>query len=55
MRLIDRVAYINHDIDDAVRAGLLSEDELPAEPIAVLGAKRLCADRRARARHGRAL
>ncbi len=37
MRLIDRVAYINHDIDDAVRAGLLSEGELPAEPIAVLG------------------
>jgi dGTPase len=37
VRVIDRVAYINHDIDDAVRAGLLSEDELPAEPIAVLG------------------
>jgi dGTPase len=37
VRLIDRVAYINHDIDDAVRAGLLSEAELPAEPIAVLG------------------
>src|SRR5271156_2084402 len=27
VRLIDRVAYINHDIDDAVRAGLLSERE----------------------------
>jgi dGTPase len=38
VRLIDRVAYINHDIDDAVRAGLLSEGELPPEPIAVLGA-----------------
>jgi dGTPase len=37
VRVIDRVAYINHDIDDAVRAGLLREDELPAEPIAVLG------------------
>ena len=37
VRLIDRVAYINHDIDDALRAGLLREDELPAEPIAVLG------------------
>ena len=37
VRLIDRVAYINHDIDDAVRAGLLREDELPARPIAVLG------------------
>ncbi len=38
VRVIDRVAYINHDIDDAVRAGLLREDELPARPIAVLGA-----------------
>jgi dGTPase len=37
VRLIDRVAYINHDIDDALRAGLLREDELPSEPIAVLG------------------
>jgi dGTPase len=38
VRVIDRVAYINHDIDDAVRAGLLSEQDLPREPIAVLGA-----------------
>jgi dGTPase len=38
VRVMDRVAYINHDIDDAVRAGLLSERELPAEPIAALGA-----------------
>ncbi len=38
VRVIDRVAYINHDIDDAVRAGLLREQELPGEPIAVLGA-----------------
>jgi dGTPase len=37
VRVIDRVAYINHDIDDAVRAGLLREEELPEEPIAVLG------------------
>jgi dGTPase len=37
VRLVDRVAYINHDIDDAVRAGVLSEEELPAEEIAVLG------------------
>jgi dGTPase len=37
VRVIDRVAYINHDIDDAVRAGLLREEELPSEPIAVLG------------------
>ena len=38
VRLVDRVAYINHDIDDAVRYGLLSEDDLPHEEIAVLGA-----------------
>jgi dGTPase len=37
VRIIDRVAYINHDIDDAVRAGLLREAELPREPIATLG------------------
>jgi len=37
VRIIDRVAYINHDIDDAIRAGVLREEELPAEPIAVLG------------------
>jgi dGTPase len=38
VRVIDRVAYINHDIDDAVRAGLLREEDLPGQPIAVLGA-----------------
>jgi dGTPase len=37
IRFVDRIAYINHDIDDAVRAGVLSPDDLPAEPIAVLG------------------
>src|ERR1700704_1698759 len=37
VRIIDRVAYINHDIDDAIRAGLLGEEGLPREPIAVLG------------------
>ena len=37
VRVIDRVAYINHDIDDAMRAGLLSERELPDGPIAALG------------------
>jgi dGTPase len=37
VRLVDRVAYINHDIDDAVRAGLLSSAELPQEEIALLG------------------
>jgi dGTPase len=37
VRLVDRVAYINHDIDDAVRAGVLAPADLPAEPIAILG------------------
>ena len=37
VRLVDRVAYINHDIDDALRAGILSPDELPEEDIALLG------------------
>jgi dGTPase len=37
VRVMDRVAYINHDIDDALRAGLLEERDLPAEAIAVLG------------------
>jgi dGTPase len=38
VRLVDRVAYINHDIDDAVRGGILAEDELPAAEIELLGA-----------------
>jgi dGTPase len=37
VRLVDRIAYINHDIDDAVRAGVLSESSLPVEEIAILG------------------
>jgi dGTPase len=37
VRLVDRVAYINHDIDDALRAGVLSLEDLPREEIAVLG------------------
>jgi dGTPase len=37
VRLVDRIAYINHDIDDALRAGVLSLAQLPAEEIAVLG------------------
>jgi dGTPase len=37
VRLVDRVAYINHDIDDAVRYGLLSENDLPRDEIEVLG------------------
>jgi dGTPase len=37
VRIMDRVAYINHDIDDAVRAGVLSASDLPAAPLALLG------------------
>ncbi len=37
VRLVDRIAYINHDIDDALRAGVLTEADLPADAIAVLG------------------
>jgi|tagenome__1003787_1003787.scaffolds.fasta_scaffold20916975_2 dGTPase len=37
VRLVDRVAYINHDIDDALRAGVLDPRDLPADAIAVLG------------------
>src|SRR3954449_8014834 len=37
VRLVDRIAYINHDIDDAVRAGVLSVGDLPVEEIAILG------------------
>jgi len=37
VRLVDRVAYINHDIDDAVRYGLLREEDLPRAEIAILG------------------
>jgi len=35
--LADRIAYINHDIDDAIRAGVLSEADLPESCVAVLG------------------
>lgn len=37
-RFADRIAYINHDLDDAMRAGILTNDALPAETVDVLGA-----------------
>lgn len=37
VRIADRVAYINHDIDDAIRAGLIAESDLPEECIRVVG------------------
>src|ERR671924_2168416 len=36
-RVADLIAYVNHDIDDATRAGLLREADLPADFIAILG------------------
>jgi dGTPase len=38
MRVADIIAYVNHDIDDATRAGLLRAADLPREPVAALGA-----------------
>jgi dGTPase len=37
VRLVDRVAYINHDIDDAIRYGILSNGDLPQAEIELLG------------------
>jgi dGTPase len=37
VRLVDRVAYINHDIDDALRAGVLDRSDLPRDELALLG------------------
>jgi len=37
VRIADRVAYINHDIDDAMRAGVLQFESLPQDAIAILG------------------
>lgn len=37
VRYADQIAYVNHDIEDAIRAGVLSESQLPREAVAVLG------------------
>jgi dGTPase len=37
VRIVDRVAYINHDIDDAIRWGLLTPDDLPRAELELLG------------------
>jgi dGTPase len=41
VRLSDRIAYLRHDIEDALRAGVLEERDLPHHPIKVLGKKPL--------------
>ena len=38
MRVADLIAYVNHDIDDSTRAGLLKADDLPNGPVQLLGA-----------------
>ena len=38
MRVADLIAYVNHDIDDAIRAGLIRAEDLPAELVEALGA-----------------
>ncbi len=37
MRVADLIAYVNHDIDDSTRAGLLQPEDLPTEPVRILG------------------
>ena len=37
VRIVDRVAYINHDIDDALRHGILRPDDLPQRELGILG------------------
>ncbi|GAB4337346.1 MAG: deoxyguanosinetriphosphate triphosphohydrolase [Candidatus Abyssubacteria bacterium] len=37
VRISDSIAYINHDIDDAIRSGLIRESDLPADCVKVLG------------------
>ena len=37
VRWSDRIAYVNHDIDDAVRAGILRQEDIPRDVVLVLG------------------
>ena len=37
VKISDRVAYINHDIDDAIRAGIITEEDLPADAVKIVG------------------
>lgn len=37
VRIVDRVAYLNHDIDDAIRAGVIGAGDVPSESLEVLG------------------
>lgn len=37
VKIADRIAYVNHDIDDAIRAGILTADDLPKNLVFILG------------------
>jgi len=37
VKISDRIAYINHDIDDAIRSGIITADDLPKDCIEILG------------------
>lgn len=37
VQIADRIAYVNHDIDDAVRGGVLKPEDLPADAVGILG------------------
>ncbi len=39
VRIADRIAYVNHDVDDALRAGIIRFENLPEGPISTLGEK----------------
>ena len=39
VRIADRIAYVNHDVDDALRAGVISRADLPGDPLQMLGEK----------------
>lgn len=38
VRFCDKIAYINHDIEDAIRGGVITNSDLPSEPVRILGA-----------------
>jgi len=42
VRLADIIAYVSHDLDDALRAGLLKNSQIPASIVAVLGDSHAC-------------
>ena len=37
VKICDRIAYVNHDIDDAIRSGVITFDQLPEQEIRILG------------------